>query len=74
MKKQDAENIQTVIQGCIRELNMLLRICQPSMDESDFNTLKSNVAQAMGSLINIEELSVYNEHPELRPYKLSCEE
>jgi hypothetical protein len=74
MKKQDAENIQTITQGCIRELNMLLRIYQPSMDETEFKTLKSNIAQAMGRLIDIEELSVYNEFPELRPYRLSNEE
>ena len=54
--------------GRIRELNTLLRIYQSTMDESEFKTLKSNVAQAMGRLIDVEEFSVYSEYPELRPY------
>ena len=74
MNKQDAENIQTVTQGCIGELNMLLKASQSSIDESEFKTLKSNIAQAMGMLIDVEEFSVYNEYPELRPYKLKGKE
>jgi len=73
MNKQDAENIQTVTQGCIRELNMLLRTQQGSVGESEFKVLKNNVAEAMGVLIHVEECSVYKDYPELRPYKLSSE-
>ena len=70
MNRQDAENIQAVIQGCIKELNVLLKASQHSIDKSEFKTLKSNVAQAMGMLIDVEEFSVYNEYPELRPFQL----
>ena len=71
MKKSEAEDIQTVTQGCIRELNMLLRVSRSTLDEDEFGTLKSNVAQAMAKLIDIEEFSVYNQYPELRPYDIS---
>ena len=73
MNKQDAENIQTVTQGCIRELNMLLKVQQGLIGESEFKDFKINVAKAMGALIHVEECSVYKDYPELRPYKLSSE-
>ena len=71
MSKEDAENIQTVTQGCIRELGMLMQLSKSRMSENEFNEFKSNVAQAMGRLIDIEEFHVYKNHPELRPYKLT---
>lgn len=74
MKKEDAENIQTVTQGCIRELNMLLRIYEQVIDEAEFKILKSDIAQAMGRIIDIEEFSVYKDYPELRSYKQLGEE
>ena len=70
MTKKEAENIQTVTQSCIRELNMLLRNQQGNLSDEEFKLLKSTVAQAMGQLIHVEDCSVYKQFPELRPYEI----
>ena len=71
MDKEVAENIQITTQGCIRELTMLMHISKLQTSEEEFSSLKSNIVQVMGRLIDIEEFNVYKEYPELRPYSLS---
>lgn len=70
MKKESAEKIHKTVQGCIELLSVLMRDIKDETSKEEFDLLKTEMAQAMGRLIDIEEANVYRQYPELRPYEL----
>lgn len=70
MNYSTAKLIFDCAQDCVSRLNTMLKRAQSELPDKDFKRLKLSVAQAMGSLVDICESHVYNEHPSLRPYNI----
>ena len=69
MKTDTAKKIFGSSQHCISKLNEMLFSVQNELTDKEFKELRTSVSQAMGRLIDICEIHVYTEHPELKPYE-----
>ncbi len=73
LKKEEAISIYTESMKCITSLNESLRTLKETINENDFNEIRILYAENMGLLIDICEIYVYNDFPDLRPYELESE-
>ena len=73
LKKEEAISIYTESMKCITSLNESLRTLKETINENDFNEIRILYAENMGFLIDICEIYVYNDFPDLRPYELESE-
>ncbi|HTF98849.1 MAG TPA: hypothetical protein VL995_22120 [Cellvibrio sp.] len=70
INKNNSVAIYEQCQKSIQELNQLLLNLKSELDEDDFVKVRLSIAGAMGELVNTCEEHVYNQFPEMRPYKL----
>ncbi len=73
LKKEEAISIYTESMKCITSLNESLRTLKETINENDFNEIRILYAENIGLLIDICEIYVYNDFPDLRPYELESE-
>ena len=73
LKNEEAISIYTESMKCITSLNESLRTLKETINENDFNEIRILYAENMGLLIDICEIYVYNDFPDLRPYELESE-
>lgn len=73
LKNEEAISIYTESMKCITSLNESLRTLKETINENDFNEIRILYAENMGRLIDICEIYVYNDFPDLRPYELESE-
>lgn len=70
IEREEAQQIYDHSMECIQKLNSTLWLLKEKLNEEDFSDIRSMYAESMARLIDVCELYVYKDFPEMRPYKL----
>ena len=71
--KDEAKKIYVQSMKCIATLNESLKILKETINEDDFNEIRILYAENMGRLVDVCEIYVYKDFPDLRPYEIVSE-
>ena len=70
VSEKEARLIYEQSQICLSELNRALSKIESGVNEQDFNEMRLSFAEMMGTLVDVCEVYVYKDFPDLRPYSI----
>ncbi len=70
MDKKAAKKIYSMSQQCLSEMNEALKDIKADLTDDEFIELRQRIAQIMGQLVEVCEIYVYSDFPDMRPYSL----